>query len=243
MSDTSSTDNDSTITQDDRAVGMEFGPRVLPPTGQDMGPTPHGPLRLPPEPPASQVHVLEAAPKGVRTRRHAAHLDEVGQSLYLPAMESHSPNPPEADERTTGGHPDNAILAVSDMVPNSTGDSSGTTGTDALRTQQRYKPTQEAFLAWVQDRSFDLDKHGHLLFYEYSRSSGRTVDFDGAGIAYRTGTFSSQEDQLIRQTIRDYVARHNMAEDAIKRWSENGNGRGRPEKNDLKALWVEIEVS
>ncbi|KAF9288326.1 RNA polymerase I enhancer binding protein [Mortierella alpina] len=62
------------------------------------------------------------------------------------------------------------------------------------------------------------------------------------GIAYRTGTFSSQEDQLIRQTIRDYVARHNMAEDAIKRWFENGNGRGRFEKNDLKALWVEIAV-
>ncbi|CAO3574938.1 unnamed protein product [Mortierella alpina] len=62
------------------------------------------------------------------------------------------------------------------------------------------------------------------------------------GIAYRTGTFSSQEDQLIRQTIRDYVARHNMPEDAIKRWFENGNGRGRFEKNDLKALWVEIAV-
>ncbi|KAG9320273.1 hypothetical protein KVV02_003930 [Mortierella alpina] len=62
------------------------------------------------------------------------------------------------------------------------------------------------------------------------------------GIAYRTGTFSSQEDQLIRQTIHDYVARHNMAEDAIKRWFENGNGRGRFEKNDLKALWVEIAV-
>ncbi|KAF9957009.1 RNA polymerase I enhancer binding protein [Mortierella alpina] len=62
------------------------------------------------------------------------------------------------------------------------------------------------------------------------------------GIAYRTGTFSSQEDQLIRQTIRDYVARHNMAEDSIKRWFENGNGRGRFEKNDLKALWVEIAV-
>ncbi|KAF9562924.1 RNA polymerase I enhancer binding protein [Mortierella alpina] len=62
------------------------------------------------------------------------------------------------------------------------------------------------------------------------------------GIAYRTGTFSSQEDQLIRQTIRDYVSRHNMPEDAIKRWFENGNGRGRFEKNDLKALWVEIAV-
>ncbi|KAF9971699.1 RNA polymerase I enhancer binding protein [Actinomortierella ambigua] len=62
------------------------------------------------------------------------------------------------------------------------------------------------------------------------------------GIKYRTGTFSAQEDEIIRQTIRDYVKRHNMAPDAIERWFENGNGRGRFEKNDLKALWVEIAV-
>ncbi|KAG0197039.1 RNA polymerase I enhancer binding protein [Mortierella sp. GBA30] len=62
------------------------------------------------------------------------------------------------------------------------------------------------------------------------------------GISYKTGTFSSHEDELIRQTIRDYVARHNMPEDAIQRWFQNGNGRGRFEKNDLKALWVEIAV-
>jgi len=60
------------------------------------------------------------------------------------------------------------------------------------------------------------------------------------GIPYKTGTFSSHEDELIRQTIKDYVARNNMPEDAIQRWFENGNGRGRFEKNDLKALWVEI---
>jgi len=34
-----------------------------------------------------------------------------------------------------------------------------------------------------------------------------------------------------------------MAEDAINRWFENGNGRGRFEKNDLKALWVEIGMN
>ncbi|KAF9945313.1 RNA polymerase I enhancer binding protein [Mortierella alpina] len=62
------------------------------------------------------------------------------------------------------------------------------------------------------------------------------------GISYKTGTFSSHEDELIRQTIKDYVARHNMPEDAIQRWFQNGNGRGRFEKNDLKALWVEIAV-
>ncbi|KAG0248247.1 RNA polymerase I enhancer binding protein [Mortierella polycephala] len=60
------------------------------------------------------------------------------------------------------------------------------------------------------------------------------------GIAYKTGTFSSHEDEMIRETIKDYVARNNMPEDAIQRWFENGNGRGRFEKNDLKALWVEI---
>ncbi|KAF9167873.1 RNA polymerase I enhancer binding protein [Mortierella sp. AD011] len=62
------------------------------------------------------------------------------------------------------------------------------------------------------------------------------------GIAYKTGTFSSHEDELIRQTIKDYVTRNNMPEDAIQRWFQNGNGRGRFEKNDLKALWVEIAV-
>ncbi|KAF9906729.1 RNA polymerase I enhancer binding protein [Linnemannia zychae] len=62
------------------------------------------------------------------------------------------------------------------------------------------------------------------------------------GISYKTGTFSSHEDELIRETIKGYVARNNMPEDAIQRWFENGNGRGRFEKNDLKALWVEIAV-
>ncbi|KAF9925360.1 RNA polymerase I enhancer binding protein [Linnemannia zychae] len=62
------------------------------------------------------------------------------------------------------------------------------------------------------------------------------------GISYKTGTFSSHEDELIRETIKNYVARNNMPEDAIQRWFENGNGRGRFEKNDLKALWVEIAV-
>lgn len=60
------------------------------------------------------------------------------------------------------------------------------------------------------------------------------------GISYKTGTFSSHEDELIRETIKGYVARNSMPEDAIQRWFENGNGRGRFEKNDLKALWVEI---
>ncbi|KAF9181438.1 RNA polymerase I enhancer binding protein [Haplosporangium sp. Z 767] len=60
------------------------------------------------------------------------------------------------------------------------------------------------------------------------------------GISYKTGTFSSHEDEMIRETIKDYVARNSMPEDAIQRWFENGNGRGRFEKNDLKALWVEI---
>ncbi|KAF8949464.1 RNA polymerase I enhancer binding protein [Haplosporangium gracile] len=62
------------------------------------------------------------------------------------------------------------------------------------------------------------------------------------GISYKTGTFSSHEDELIRETIKGYVVRNNMPEDAIQRWFENGNGRGRFEKNDLKALWVEIAV-
>ncbi|CAO3564577.1 unnamed protein product [Mortierella alpina] len=62
------------------------------------------------------------------------------------------------------------------------------------------------------------------------------------GISYKTGTFSSHEDELIRETIKHYVARHSMPEDAIQRWFQNGNGRGRFEKNDLKALWVEIAV-
>ncbi|KAF9133646.1 RNA polymerase I enhancer binding protein [Mortierella sp. 14UC] len=62
------------------------------------------------------------------------------------------------------------------------------------------------------------------------------------GISYKTGTFSSHEDELIRETIKGYVARNSMPEDAIQRWFENGNGRGRFEKNDLKALWVEIAV-
>ncbi|KAF9942516.1 hypothetical protein BGZ70_006129, partial [Mortierella alpina] len=128
---------------------MESGPNILPPTGEDMGPSPHGPLRLPPEPPAAQVHVMEATPKGVRTRRHAAHVEEVGQSLHLPAMESHSSDPPEADERATRGHPDNTILAVSDMVPNSAGDGSGSTSTgtssgSVTRTRKRKQhPGQE----------------------------------------------------------------------------------------------------
>ncbi|GJJ76654.1 hypothetical protein EMPS_09013 [Entomortierella parvispora] len=63
------------------------------------------------------------------------------------------------------------------------------------------------------------------------------------GIAYKTGTFSTNEDDIIRRTIKEYVIRNKMPEDAIQRWFNNGSsGRGRLEKNDLKALWVEIAV-
>ncbi|KAG0043033.1 RNA polymerase I enhancer binding protein [Gryganskiella cystojenkinii] len=63
------------------------------------------------------------------------------------------------------------------------------------------------------------------------------------GIAYKTGTFSTNEDDVIRKTIREYVIRNKMPEDAIQRWFNNGaTGRGRLEKNDLKALWIEIAV-
>ncbi|KAF9969989.1 hypothetical protein BGZ75_002506, partial [Mortierella antarctica] len=152
---------------------------------------------------------METAPKGVRIRRNATHVEEVGQPLHLPALEPHSSDPAEAEDGAAGGYPGNTLLAIGNMVPNSDGDGSGSTSTntpcgrttragkrkqhpgqerqmesvsvarkrqtliakglsteaaafitgnrDALRTQQRYKATQEAFLDWVQEGSFDLD--------------------------------------------------------------------------------------
>ncbi|KAF9115334.1 RNA polymerase I enhancer binding protein [Mortierella sp. AM989] len=62
------------------------------------------------------------------------------------------------------------------------------------------------------------------------------------GIAYRTGTFSAQEDQVIKQTIREYLSRHNMEESSLVRWFQGGDGKAQVEKNELKPLWVEIAV-
>ncbi|ORZ12477.1 hypothetical protein BCR41DRAFT_100440 [Lobosporangium transversale] len=60
------------------------------------------------------------------------------------------------------------------------------------------------------------------------------------GLTYKMGTFNSNEDQIIRDTIREYFARHNLDEGAMTRWFQNNSGKGREEKNELKLLWVEI---
>ncbi|KAF9561020.1 hypothetical protein EC968_005929 [Mortierella alpina] len=109
---------------------MEHRPGLLPPPGPDMGPAPHGPLRLSPEPQVAQVHVMETTPKGVRTRRNAAHVEEVRQPLPVPAVEPHSSDPAETEDGATGGHSDNTILAISNMVPDSAGNGSGSSRTD-----------------------------------------------------------------------------------------------------------------
>ncbi|KAF9943756.1 hypothetical protein BGZ72_003445, partial [Mortierella alpina] len=138
-----------TITQDDRAAGMEHRPSVLSPPGQDMGPTPYGPLRLSPEPQVAQVHVMETAPKSVRIRRNAALMEEARQSLPLPALEPHPSDLAETENRAPGSDPDNAILAIGDMVPDSAGDGSGSTRSSApngssTRTRKRKQhPGQE----------------------------------------------------------------------------------------------------
>ncbi|KAG0218683.1 hypothetical protein BGX33_006438 [Mortierella sp. NVP41] len=64
------------------------------------------------------------------------------------------------------------------------------------------------------------------------------------GIQYRMGTFSVEEDNVIRQSISEYIARHNMPEDSIREWFEKSSGRGagKLERNELKPLWVEIAV-
>ncbi|KAF9175813.1 RNA polymerase I enhancer binding protein [Mortierella sp. AD011] len=62
------------------------------------------------------------------------------------------------------------------------------------------------------------------------------------GITYRTGTFSAHEDQVIKQTIREYLSRHNMEESSLVRWFQGGDGKAQVEKNELKPLWVEIAV-
>ncbi|KAG0065856.1 RNA polymerase I enhancer binding protein [Linnemannia elongata] len=62
------------------------------------------------------------------------------------------------------------------------------------------------------------------------------------GIPYRTGTFSAEEDNIIRQSINEYISRHNMPTNAIHEWFEKASGRGsgKTERNELKPLWVEI---
>ncbi|KAI1318341.1 RNA polymerase I enhancer binding protein [Mortierella claussenii] len=60
------------------------------------------------------------------------------------------------------------------------------------------------------------------------------------GITYKMGTFSTLEDNVIRQTIREYFTRIGREESAMTRWFENNSGKGREEKNELKPLWVEI---
>ncbi|KAK3844877.1 MAG: hypothetical protein J3R72DRAFT_365192, partial [Linnemannia gamsii] len=66
--------------------------------------------------------------------------------------------------------------------------------------------------------------------------------FSNIGIKYRMGTFSAEEDNIIRQSISEYISRHNMPELSIHEWFEKSSGRGsgKLERNELKPLWVEI---
>ncbi|KAF9433191.1 RNA polymerase I enhancer binding protein [Entomortierella beljakovae] len=99
-----------------------------------------------------------------------------------------------------------------------------------------------------QDRDHNGGEGSSLMLEDQTRVDPGAVTSDNplhtkwlmANALKEKGTFSSHEDELIRQTITEYVKRNNMAEDSIQRWFQNGNGRGRFEKNDLKALWVEI---
>ncbi|KAF9923462.1 RNA polymerase I enhancer binding protein [Linnemannia zychae] len=87
---------------------------------------------------------------------------------------------------------------------------------------------------------------------EYDMSSGTenllhtkwmmATELKERGIKYRTGTFSPEEDNTIRQCIKEYIARNNMTEASIHEWFEKSSGRGagKLERNELKPLWVEI---
>ncbi|KAF9556518.1 hypothetical protein EC968_008226 [Mortierella alpina] len=96
---------------------------------------------------------------------------------------AHSADPAETEDGATGSHSANTILAISNMVLDSSGNGSGSSKTSTpisgsirvrkrkqhpgqelqlesvgeVRTQQRYKATQEVFLDWVQEGSFDSD--------------------------------------------------------------------------------------
>ncbi|KAG0054408.1 RNA polymerase I enhancer binding protein [Gryganskiella cystojenkinii] len=79
------------------------------------------------------------------------------------------------------------------------------------------------------------------------RTLQEQLDYDLAGgesIKYRTGTFSMNEDLLIRQTIREYLARNGMPADTIETWFQGSAGRNgvvkEAGKEELKPLWVEI---
>ncbi|KAG0358242.1 RNA polymerase I enhancer binding protein [Gamsiella multidivaricata] len=62
------------------------------------------------------------------------------------------------------------------------------------------------------------------------------------GITYHKGNFSAQEDRIIRETVRDYIARNNKPEDLVERWFSEQQGYTRADKNGLAALWTEIAV-
>ncbi|KAF9176512.1 hypothetical protein BGZ51_000496 [Haplosporangium sp. Z 767] len=141
--------------------------------------------------------------------RDAALVEKTGQSLRMPSME---PHPGDSSETATGassGDSNHAVLAVSNMVPNSSSDGSGSTNASSpisspprtrkrtshlgqkhpleplsletkrqtlmaegptpgvaafilnarsvIRTQERYRSTQQAFLEWLKAGSFEQD--------------------------------------------------------------------------------------
>lgn len=61
------------------------------------------------------------------------------------------------------------------------------------------------------------------------------------GLKYTKGVFTCQEDEIIRETIRDYTARHNKPADMVENWFIDPS-RGRDDKDELRPLWVEIAV-
>jgi hypothetical protein len=51
------------------------------------------------------------------------------------------------------------------------------------------------------------------------------------------------EDSLIRQTVREYAARHNQPEDVAERWFNESDSQRRTDKDELKQLWIEMGTS
>ncbi|KAG0246215.1 hypothetical protein BG011_002522, partial [Mortierella polycephala] len=121
---------------------------------------------------------MEATSTSTGMGRDAALMEETGQSLRMPSMEPHSGGPSEIEAGASAGNPNHSVLAVCDMVSNSTSDGSGSTNASSsissppsTRERTSYlgqkrtleplsletKRTQQAFLEWLKAGSFEKD--------------------------------------------------------------------------------------
>jgi len=140
-------------------TGMEDQSTIFPSSGQNLGTSQGGLIRVSREHSPSKVHVLEISSISSSSRCTSTLMDNTGQLIHMPTVEPNSSSTGEDSIEQIDSDPDNTMVVERDMVPRSktnvtTASTSNTTGRSIASNRKRRRDPQ-------QESSLDLNSMAH----------------------------------------------------------------------------------